>query len=520
MEKRVLAAALLSAIFLAGYSQLISRWYGSKAVRPVQPAARPDAAISAAPQIHGQATTLQHFVDEEVIFIESQHLRLEIGTLTGTVRRAVLKTFQSSSSNSPLEFGGPVPILSCQIGSRELKWTIINSTPNTATFNAVDSENNNYHISYRIDDQNPVLNAQLSSEQPTQHDAEVTLVSSWTRGDDMNGRNNPLEAILITDAGQGKTKREHRIFPLKKEQIVPRGTLFATLSERYFCSSLRPKDGKFGIRLIPATNGTAALSATTSPPSDQDGRWSVAADLYLGPRDYFYLRRANFSSAIPVGWLGQIGLIFLLVLKWLGTITGNYGVAVILFSVLVSLFTAPFTLVSLKSMKKMQELKPQIDRLTAAHKGDPTRANKEIFGLYKQHKVNPMSGCLPMLLQMPILIALFQAISHFIELRGKPFLWIRDLSLPDRLAQLPVSLPILGGDLNILPVIMAVAMYVQTKMSQGKMAADQSNPTAKMMSGPTMSIVFGVMFYQFPSGLVLYWLTNSLLSLAWYRLAK
>ena len=515
MEKRVLVAALLSALFLAGYSQLISHWYGSTAVHPVQPAGRPETTLSATPQATAQATHLQRIVEEDVIFIESRHLRLEIGASTGTVRRAELKTFQSSLGNYPLEFGGPAPILSCQIGSRELKWTVINSTPNTATFNAVDSEKNNYHILYGLDAENPVLRVQLSSEQPAQRGEDVTLVSSWTRGDNMNGRNNLLEAILITNAGQGKTKRERRIFPLKKEHLVPRGTLVATLSERYFCSSLRPKEGTFAVTILPSTNGMAAINATAPLRSG-----SFAAELYLGPRDYFYLRRANFSLAIPVGWIGQIGLIFLLVLKWLGTIIGNYGVAIILFSGLVSLLTAPFTLVSLKSMKKMQALKPQIDRLTAANKDDPTRANKEIFELYKQHKVNPLSGCLPMLLQMPILIALFQAISHFIELRGKPFLWIRDLSLPDRLAQLPASLPVLGSDLNILPIIMAGAMYVQSKSSQRNVSVDKNNPASAMMSGPTMSVMFGIMFYRFPSGLVLYWLTNSLLSLAWYRLAK
>ncbi len=207
-------------------------------------------------------------------------------------------------------------------------------------------------------------------------------------------------------------------------------------------------------------------------------------------------------------------------LSWIGKLTGNYGVSIILFSCLVSCATAPFTLMSLKSMKKMQELKPQIDRITAANKEDPTRTNKEVFALYKQHRVNPLSGCLPMLLQMPIFISLFQAISHFIELRGKSFLWIRDLSLPDRLAKLPFSLPVLGSDLNILPLIMAAAMYFQTKISQGSMASTQTNPTANMMSRPMMSIVFGIMFYQFPAGLVMYWLTNSIMSMAWYKLVK
>ena len=276
---------------------------------------------------------------------------------------------------------------------------------------------------------------------------------------------------------------------------------------------MKPLTGTMSVSLVPSPEGTAAFIAKATAMPDLSGRISYTANLYLGPQDYFRLSRAKFAQAIPVGAIGQIGLIFLMLLSWIGKLTGNYGVAIILFSCLVSCITAPFTLMSLKSMKKMQELKPQIDRIMAANKEDKTSQNKEVFALYKQHRINPLSGCLPMLLQMPIFIALFQAISHFIEFRGESFLWIRDLSLPDRLAKFPISLPVLGGDLNILPIIMAVAMYAQTKISQGNMASDQTNPTAKMMSGPTMSIVFGFMFYQFPSGLVLYWLTNNVLTL-------
>ncbi|MEK6600957.1 MAG: membrane protein insertase YidC, partial [Candidatus Binatota bacterium] len=226
------------------------------------------------------------------------------------------------------------------------------------------------------------------------------------------------------------------------------------------------------------------------------------------------------SDAFPIGILGQIGLILLTALSFVAGITKNYGVAIILFSAAITSAMAPFTVLSFKSMKKMQELKPQIDRLMAQHKSDQTRANKEVFGLYKQHRVSPLSGCLPMLLQMPIFIAMFQAMSHFIELRGRSFLWIKDLSLPDRLAHLPFSIPLIGNEFNLLPIIMAAVMYVQSRMSQVTTAQGQNNPAMKMMSGPAMSIVFGFMFYQFPSGLVLYWLTNSVTSLAWYRMAK
>jgi len=170
-------------------------------------------------------------------------------------------------------------------------------------------------------------------------------------------------------------------------------------------------------------------------------------------------------------------------------------------------------------MKKMQQLKPEMDKITARHKDDPQKANKEVFALYKQHRVSPLSGCLPMLLQMPLFIALFAAITHFVELRGKSFLWIKDLSLPDRLWHLPTSIPLIGSDLNVLPIIMAFAMFVQTKMSQQNLSTSDQK-TASLMSGPLMSVMFGVMFYQFPAGLVLYWLTNSLMSMAWYRFAK
>ena len=384
----------------------------------------------------------------------------------------------------------------------------------------IDSSNKNYHLSYAIDSKNPILHIEVSSADPVSSPTEIVFISSWARGDKLDGKNNALESVLLTDLGQGKSKHERHISPWRKEKIVPRGTLLATLAERYFCSSLKPSTGTLAVSLVPSPDGTAAFTATAIASPDTSGRVSYTADLYLGPRDYFYLDRAKFAQAIPVGAIGQIGLVFLMFLSWIGKLTGNYGVAIILFSCLVSCATAPFTLMSLKSMKKMQELKPQIDRIMAANKKDPTGANKEVFAIYKQHRVNPLSGCLPMLLQMPIFIALFQAISHFIELRGKSFLWIRDLSFPDRLAKLPFSLPVLGSDLNILPLIMAAAMYIQTKTSQGSMASTQTNPTAKMMSGPMMSIVFGIMFYQFPSGLVIYWLTNSLMSMALYKLVK
>jgi YidC/Oxa1 family membrane protein insertase len=164
-------------------------------------------------------------------------------------------------------------------------------------------------------------------------------------------------------------------------------------------------------------------------------------------------------------------------------------------------------------MKKMQQLQPKMDQLKKKYESDQTRLSREMFALFKEHKVSPASGCLPMLLQMPIFFAFWSAISHSAEFRGATFLWIKDLSLPDAIARLPW-----GWDLNILPLVMAAAMFFQTKMSQTSTAS--SAPGAKMLSGPLMPIMFGVMFYQVPACLVLYWLSNSLISIAIYRTVK
>jgi YidC/Oxa1 family membrane protein insertase len=137
--------------------------------------------------------------------------------------------------------------------------------------------------------------------------------------------------------------------------------------------------------------------------------------------------------------------------------------------------------------------------------------NKEIMELYREHKVNPFGGCLPLILQMPIFFALYQVLMRSVALKGAHFLWIKDLSEPDRLFRLPNSLPILGNDINILPIIMAIGMFVQQKLSM-RGASGTAAEQQKMML-VIMPVMFGFIFYRMPSGLVLYWFINSALML-------
>ena len=159
----------------------------------------------------------------------------------------------------------------------------------------------------------------------------------------------------------------------------------------------------------------------------------------------------------------------------------------------------------------MQLIQPRVDDIKKKFKEDPQRMNKETMALFRENKVSPLGGCLPMLIQLPVFFALWSAISHFIDLRGARFLWIRDLSLPDRVATLPVI-----GELNLLPILIAALMFVQSRMSQ-KNSSSKSNEMA-MMTGPLMPVLFGFMFYHVPSSLALYWVTNSAVSIMLWRI--
>jgi YidC/Oxa1 family membrane protein insertase len=161
----------------------------------------------------------------------------------------------------------------------------------------------------------------------------------------------------------------------------------------------------------------------------------------------------------------------------------------------------------------MQAVQPHLAKLRETHKDDQKKMQSEMMRLYRENNVNPLGGCLPMFLQMPIFISLYITLARSPMLKGSNFLWIKDLSMPDTLFKLPTSLPILGDNFNLLPILMMIAMVVQQKISMNSRSAGERTPQEeqqqKMMI--MMPIVFGFIFYSLPSGLVLYWTVNTAL---------
>ncbi len=233
--------------------------------------------------------------------------------------------------------------------------------------------------------------------------------------------------------------------------------------------------------------------------------------LYVGPVDMEALVRegVGLEGMIDLGWslIQPISRLMLVTITWMHKFIPNYGWVIVLISILTKLLFYRLTHKSFQSMKDMQKIQGQVNELKEKHKSDSQKMNKEMWALYKREGVNPMGGCLPMLLQMPVFIALYSVLRATIQLRQAHFLfWITDLSRPDVLFHMPFPLPFLGSDFCLLPILMGISMFLQQKMTT-------VDPRQKMMIY-MMPILFTVMFYRLPSGLVLYWFVNNVLSIA------
>lgn len=238
----------------------------------------------------------------------------------------------------------------------------------------------------------------------------------------------------------------------------------------------------------------------------------ISSKIYLGPLDVDHVVKVGSGLDATMNWgfsvIRPISRGVLWILKFMHkTLHLNYGLALLIFAILIRLITGPLTKKSFESSQNMQKIQPELKKIQAKYKGDPQGLNRETMALYKKHKVNPLGGCLPILLQMPLLWALFVVFRTTIEFRGAPFfLWINDLSKPDVVFDLPFSIPIYGSGVAILPLIMGSTLMLTMRMSSATMDKSQK-PVMYIMNG-----FFVLLFNTFPSGLNLYYTAYNILS--------
>ncbi len=298
-----------------------------------------------------------------------------------------------------------------------------------------------------------------------------------------------------------------------------KGTVkWVAVQDRYFISSLIPKaDDEAAMNIFMDENSLveAQYSAKIKPIHPGTEK-QFGYEIFMGPKSIEILQEANsdLEKALSFGWLDFISKPCLKLMNFLYDLIPNYGIVIIILTILIKILFWPLGNKSYKSMNEMKRLQPLMADIREKYKDDKKRMNEEVMKLYKTYKINPLGGCLPMVAQIPVFIAFYQMLYGAIELRHAPFFgWINDLSAPDRLfdfGSLGISIPLMEPPFGIpvLTIIMGGTMFIQQKLQP-----PAGDPTqAKMMM--MMPIVFTFIFINFSSGLVLYWLVNNILSIA------
>ena len=309
--------------------------------------------------------------------------------------------------------------------------------------------------------------------------------------------NNELEEIKTKDLEDGP-------------KIFSGDLTWAAYEDTYFMCSIIPKgttQQSVTITLTGEDTVTSNVSATRQEILQPGEELTYHYNIYFGPKKLKTLQATGheLGKAVDFGYFDIIAKPTLYLLNFFHTYFHNYGIAIILVTIIFKLIFWPISHKGMKSMKNMQKIQPKMAKLREKFKDDKERLNQEMITLYKTYKINPLGGCLPMVLQIPVFFALYKVLLQTIELRHAPFmLWITDLSAPDRLF-IGIDIPFLGG-IPVLTLLMGASMFLQQKMTPST-----GDPTqAKMMM--LLPIVFTFMFINFASGLVLYWFINNLLS--------
>lgn len=255
--------------------------------------------------------------------------------------------------------------------------------------------------------------------------------------------------------------------------------------------------------------GTKSNLSSIAPGVSKD----LSAKLYVGPQTHSELVKAapGLEYTVDYGWLSFIASPLFMVLSMIQSVVGNWGYAIILLTVLIKLAFYPLSASGYRNMAQMRELAPRLQSLKEKFGDDRQKMQQGMMELYKKEKINPMGGCLPILVQIPVFISLYWMLLASVEMRHAPFiLWIQDLSAPDSLfGRIPEVVPLLGGmPIGLLPILMGLSMIIQTKLNPKP--ADPVQAKVMMI----MPLVFSIFFFFFPAGLVLYWLVNNVLSIA------
>jgi YidC/Oxa1 family membrane protein insertase len=503
MDNRTILAVTLSLIVLIGWTFLFPNKEGTKApvtveqpapvtapvkqVETTKPSPDPHAPTDYTPTVSSQANDITVETDLYKAVFTTQGAILKYWELKthqiNDIPVVLLKSpgvmpplaviFESPDRNLPQRFV-------YEANTKSINLTGKGSEQGELVFTYSDG---NMRIAKRLTFHNDGYNVDLSVETQNTPAVKLPIGTEFGIFDREAGMQSHAGPVILNSANEKSDFDEG-----DDNQFISGSLKWVAQEDQYFTAALVPLGTIDGAEFW--KEGASPEIAVKVQPGKHDFIF------YAGPKEYDRLKALNagLEHMIDFGWFAFIAMPLFWVLKYFYSYMGNYGWAIIVLTILVRVPFIPILNKSQQSMKKMQKVQPLMAELKEKYKNDAAKMQKETMALYKKHKVNPIGGCLPMFLQIPVFIALYNVLLKAIELRGAPFaLWITDLAVKD--------------PYYVMPIVMGATMVLQQKMTPTAMDPKQ----AKMMM--LMPVVFTFMFLSFPAGLVLYWLVNNVLGI-------
>jgi YidC/Oxa1 family membrane protein insertase len=485
--------------------------------KPAAPAAT-STTTSAAPQANTMTAAMQTADVEKEITVDTPIYKAVFTTRGGTLRSFQLKHFKNTLKNDStnIELVNVRPATQLPLSLSFVDSSILAAPDDfysvdrsAITLSQKDTQtrltfSQSYPGSIRIEKiftfspNNYVIPMEVKVYNLSSASIQQNAVLAWTHYDDPSIKKDSYShdgPVFFMDKSVTFTK----LADLKTDEHHGPDISWSAYESKYFIAAMIPQNPAL-TNLTLNRDGRDMVSVQMKGPKNlipagQSCFFSYT--LYLGPKDFDIMKtlKVGLENAIDFGsWIKWLAMPLLIVLKFIYKFVGNYGIAIIILTILIKIIFWPLGNKSYKSMKEMQKLQPKMQELREKYKDDKQRLSQETMALYKTYKVNPLGGCLPILIQIPVFFGLYKVLLYAIELRHSPFFfWIQDLSAKD--------------PYYITPIVMGATMFWQQKMTP-----TMGDPMqAKIML--FMPVVFTVMFLNFPSGLVIYWLFNNIISI-------
>ncbi len=515
MDRKFLMAALFFMLLLTGYNQfvVIPRMQKQQQQKAAQQQALADQEEKTTPAADALVAKVAYSsAPEELIVFQAPTAQITFSSKGAGIKEFLFKDTLGDVNLTPYKGEGYFATLP-KVDFRELR-----RTQESITFTASLATGVELQKTYRFGPQGlnglDMLLRNKTAQTVTVPEFEINFGPGLsTVKSEINDNERESKAVyLIQETG----KKHPTLVNFTAKDTSPvsgKDWIWAGLENRYFLSVLIPQNwtagtlstrkeavttrkrmwGLLGDSQVEGPQLSVAVPLQTVP---AQSTLELKSDFYFGPKDYQLFEQLPYhlGRSIEFGFFGALGRLARNVLELFYRWTGNYGVAIIMLTVLLQLILFKFTQMSLKSSAQMKKVQPEMKRLQEKYKGNPEMLNREMMALYQKHHINPLAGCLPLLIQLPIFLALFNALRTSWSLHGAKFIWwITDLSSKD--------------PYYILPLLMGAVMFFQQRAT---MPAGMDPTQAAMFK--YMPLIFTLLFMNFPSGLVLYWLTNSLIT--------